>query len=311
MVQIQRHSTDEAKKHSELAVVGGILVLLFVIGGVVLRGDPDDVALRRQADGRPKPQTVSLVAPDEKLNNNNNDVFSRRTSQCPYTSLRDLSSEERYPRAGSRHMVEPPKGGLVTLVCCQSTVGTMNIAVRHNWAPLGAKRFVEMVKEGYFSSRVPLMRCLKNFICQFGLAGTPQLNKKYRNKALTDDPNWLPEGPTHKQNDAGVKRFAKGYMAYAGSGINSRGNQFIVGLSDVGPLAGGSPWEVPWGELVGTHSFETLDKIYTGYGENGPPQGVLSNEGSSEKVKTSWPLMDYITACQVIDDEVQDGKEIR
>lgn len=311
MVRIHRHSTDESKKHQELAVVGRILILLLIICGVVLRGDPDDVALRRQADGRPKPKTVSLVSPDEKINENNNDVFSQRTAQCPYISLLDLSLEERYPRAGSRHMVEPPKGGQVTLVCCQSTVGTMNIAVHHNWAPLGASRFVEMVKEEYFSSRVPLMRCLKNFICQFGLAGTPELNKKYRIKVLTDDPNWLPEGPTHKQNDAGVKRFAKGYMAYAGSGKNSRGNQFIVGLTDVGPLAGGSPWEVPWGELVGALSFETLDKIYTGYGENGPSQGILSKEGSSENVKTKWPLLDYITACQVIDVEVQDGKEIR
>ena len=43
-------------------------------------------------------------------------------------------------------------------------------------------------------------------------------------KSLPDDPNWLPEGKDHRQNDVGVKRFAVGYLAYAGSGKNSRTN---------------------------------------------------------------------------------------
>jgi len=58
------------------------------------------------------------------------------------------------------------------------------------------------------------MRCVKNFLCQFGIAGKPQLNKF---KPLEDDPNWLPEGPTHRKNDKGVKRFNRGFLAYAGN----------------------------------------------------------------------------------------------
>lgn len=302
MVAVQKQS-KAAIQNQDLAF-GAVLVLLVIIAVVALHGNPEDAALRRQAEGRPKPQTFSLVAPDEKPKDT--DVLSQRITPCPYLSLTDLSPTERYPTAGTRHMVDPPKGGQITLVCCQSTTGNMNIAVHHRWAPKGAARFVEMAKEGYFS-QVPLMRCLKDFICQFGLAGRPDLTRKYRDmKPLDDDPNWLPEGPTHKQNGAGVKRFAKGYMAYAGSGPNSRGMQFIVGLANVGPLAGGSPWEVPWGELVGTHSFETLDKIYTGYGEGGPSQGLLMKEGNSETVRQTWPLLDYITSCEVIDEEIQD-----
>ena len=34
----------------------------------------------------------------------------------------------------------------------------------------------------------------------------------------------------------------------------------------------GSPWEVPWGEVVGKESFQTLDGLFTGYGDNGPSQ---------------------------------------
>ena len=84
-------------------------------------------------------------------------------------------------------------------------------------------------------------RCLKKFICQFGIAGDPELSKLYR-KSIKDDPQWLPEGKKNRQNKDGVKRFAHGYFAYAGGGKNTRSNQFIVSLADVGTLAGGSPW---------------------------------------------------------------------
>ena len=42
-----------------------------------------------------------------------------------------------------------------------------------------------------------------------------------------DDKPWLPQGPKFRQNEDGVKRFAQGYLAYAGGGPNTRGNQFM------------------------------------------------------------------------------------
>jgi len=197
-------------------------------------------------------------------------------------------------------MVEPPKGPMV-LVCCETTKGVLNIAVHPTWAPLGADRFLNMVTTGYFSSKVALFRCLRNFLCQFGLAGDPALNKPY--KSMKDDPPWLPLGPDHRSNSVGVKRFPKGYLAYAGAGPNSRSNQLIVALSDNGRLAGGSPWEVPWGEVLGDISMRTLNQFYNGYGEKGPSQGRLHREGSSEAVANDYPLLDYITECHVVEDE--------
>jgi hypothetical protein len=38
-----------------------------------------------------------------------------------------------------KHITEPPEGP-VTLVCCQTTKGVLNVAVHHNWAPNGADR---------------------------------------------------------------------------------------------------------------------------------------------------------------------------
>jgi len=76
----------------------------------------------------------------------------------------------------------------------------------------------------------------------------------------------------------------------------------IVALEGNGPLGGGSPWEVPWGELVSSESYETLGKIYTGYGEKGPPQGKLMNRGMTAEMKTEFPLVDYIQSCTLVDE---------
>ena len=49
-----------------------------------------------------------------------------------------------------------------------------------------------------------------------------------RKGGLMDDPQWLPAGPPGRLNKDGVKRFQKGYLAYAGGGKNSRGTQLIL-----------------------------------------------------------------------------------
>ena len=221
---------------------------------------------------------------------------------CPYQSIDNFTIDELYPKEGIRHQITPPSGGNISHVCCTTTKGPLSFVIHHKWAPLGAQRVYDMVTSGYFSysGGVPLMRCVSNFLCQFGIHSDTSQRKKF-NSNLKDDPNWLREGKDYRMNDKGVKRFAKGYMAYAGAGPNSRGKQLIVALAPNGPLGGGSPWEVPWGEVVGDYSFDTLDAIYTGYGENGPKQGKLSTEGMTEAMKSEFPQLDYITSCTLVD----------
>ena len=59
---------------------------------------------------------------------------------------------------------------------------------------------------------------------------------------------------------------------------------------------------MPWGQLVGKESFKTLSLIYTGYGE-APSQGKIMNRGSAYLEK-EFPLLDYITACEVTRENV-------
>lgn len=205
------------------------------------------------------------------------------------------------PQDNGPHIVTPPAGH-VTLVCCQSTKGPMTIAVHKTWAPLGAQRFLDMVTSGFFSSKVGLFRALKGFIIQFGLAGQPSLHKIWHKMGnLADDPSWLPLGPSGREIN-GVKRFQKGYFAYAGAGKNSRGTQLIVAFEANAYLGGGSPWEVPWGQLVGQTSFDSLANVYTGYGEK-VSQGKIMNRGNAY-LEDEFPLLDYITECAVTDEDL-------
>ena len=196
-----------------------------------------------------------------------------------------------------RHIVTPPTGS-IHLVCCNTTQGYFTVAVHPSWAPYGAARFLEMVESKFFTTKVGLFRSLKGFLVQFGLAGDPRVQEDFHRKGnLPDDPQWLPAGsPGRVMN--GVTRYQKGYMSYAGAGKNSRGTQLILAYENNLYLGGGSPWEVPFGILVGNESFVTMSKFYTGYGE-APEQGKIMNRGVAY-LEEEFPLLDFITSCHVV-----------
>lgn len=237
----------------------------------------------------------SLQAPDST-------PFPRKENVKPENSLPFEGCLIDLPEFDTRPHIVPPPPGPVTLVCCNTTKGILNIEVHPSWAPLGAERFLLMVKEKFFSTKVPLFRALKNFLVQFGLAGDPKVQKAYHRLGnLQDDPSWLPLGPSGRKINK-ISRFQKGYLAYAGAGKNSRGTQLIMAFQNNEFLGGGSPWEVPFGQIFGENSFKTLSQIFTGYGEK-PSQGKIMNRGSNY-TQEEFPLMDYITSCFVTRENV-------
>lgn len=225
MVAVQRESRKQRKLGAYAVISVALLVLLFVI--LFSKGETKTF--------------IKRVKPKEVFFNVSHEEHKVDAPTCPYQSFNDLTSEELFPTKGNRHIVNPPKGGQLTLVCCETTRGFWSMVVRETWAPKGAARFLEMVTSRYLNSDIPLFRCIPNFLCQFGLSSDASLSKLFR-ESIPDDKNWLPEGPEHREKN-GVKRFAKGYVAYAGGGKNSRNKQLIVSLTNVGTLAGGSPWE--------------------------------------------------------------------
>ena len=139
-----------------------------------------------------KPAMVKLLLEADQNNDNGNDKAppAADTAQCPYMKMSDLTPEERNPTAGSRHMITPPHGGLMHLVCCDTTKGPLNAVVHEKWAPRGAQRFLNMVQSGYFNAGVPLMRCIQGFLCQFG---TNRLREQGHEQSKNHVPSLAPQ----------------------------------------------------------------------------------------------------------------------
>ena len=247
---------------------------------------------------------------------------------CPLSKLSilgDLTEEQRNPVVGNRWMVKPPAGGNLHLMCCDTTKGSFHVLLHEKWAPIGVPHLLQMLEGGYFEAEIPLFRCTD--ACQFGLSSNTTLTKRF-GKRIPDDPLWLPTGPDNRfsKGPNPIKRYPKGVLTHAGGGKNSRGVQFVLTLKPNKFMGGGSPWEVPLGEVVEKQDSSSssginqnskndennfvdvsLPDIYTGYGEKGPGQRLLQKEGVSDSVREKWPLLDYVLHCSIVDQVIGEG----
>src|SRR5579872_3693732 len=69
-----------------------------------------------------------------------------------------------------------------------TTKGAFVIDVHRAWAPKGADRFYNLVKLGYYDGD-SFFRVIGNFMVQFGINGNPDVNTKWREAAIPDDPS--------------------------------------------------------------------------------------------------------------------------
>jgi len=138
-------------------------------------------------------------------------------------------------------------------VLFSTTGGNFVVKVHRAWAPIGADRFYNLVKNGFYDD-VRIYRVLKGFMVQFGLNGDPLVNAQWKNKVLVDD-------PVRQSNLRGRMSFAKG-------GPTSRTTEVFINYKDNPSLdkRGFSPFA----EVV--EGMKVVDSFYAGYGD-GPPRG--------------------------------------
>jgi peptidyl-prolyl cis-trans isomerase A (cyclophilin A) len=162
--------------------------------------------------------------------------------------------------------------------------GTFVITVHRDWAPNGADRFYNLVKNGFYDD-VRFFRVIPGFMAQFGIHGDPSVASAWRPAQIKDDP---------------VKQSNKrGFVTFATAGPNTRTTQLFVNFGDnVGLDKQGF---APFGEV--TTGMDVVDKIYSGYGEGaprgkGPDQGRTQGEGNAYLTK-EFPRLDYIKAATI------------
>jgi peptidyl-prolyl cis-trans isomerase A (cyclophilin A) len=170
----------------------------------------------------------------------------------------------------------------------ETTAGDFTIEIHRDWAPLGADRFYNLVKIGYYND-VAFYRVLKGFMAQVGMHGDPAVTAAWMKARIQDD-------PVVKSNTKGMVTFAMGGQP------GTRTTQFFVNYANNSYLDKPSNF-APFGEVV--EGFETVKKLYNGYGEGaprgkGPSQARLFREGNVY-LKADFPKLDYITQATVID----------
>src|SRR5262245_27813379 len=60
-----------------------------------------------------------------------------------------------------------------------TSVGTFVVEVHREWAPQGADRFYNLVKNGFYDN-VRFFRVISGFMVQFGINGDPAVNTAWR-----------------------------------------------------------------------------------------------------------------------------------
>src|ERR1700726_3742608 len=64
--------------------------------------------------------------------------------------------------------------------------GAFIVEVHRDWAPNGADRFYNLVKNGYFDN-ARFFRVVSGFMVQFGLNGDPNVSAQWRQARIRDD----------------------------------------------------------------------------------------------------------------------------
>jgi len=180
-------------------------------------------------------------------------------------------------------------------VACATTTGEFTVRVHHGWAPHGARRFVALVRAGYFTD-IGLFR-RNHWIVQFGAVAT-EVSRDARWRAMTRHGN-IPDDPdTDCFGRCRKGRLFDGALSYAGGGPNTRAAQmFVVHHQGHQPI-GHEPWEVPFAEVEGDGLDRVVRKWYAGYGE-GVDQGTIMQKGNAW-LRARYPKLDYIKSCRVL-----------
>jgi peptidyl-prolyl cis-trans isomerase A (cyclophilin A) len=160
----------------------------------------------------------------------------------------------------------------------ETSAGDFVIEVRREWAPIGAQRFYELVKSGFYDD-CRFFRVLPGFMVQFGINGNPIIQSKWE-RNIKDD-------PVRHGNK-------KGYVTFATAGPGTRTTQVFINYVNNGFLD--AQGFAPFGEVI--EGMSSVQNIYSAHGET-PDQGQINQRGNAY-LNESFPKLDYIRKAEII-----------
>lgn len=170
----------------------------------------------------------------------------------------------------------------------ETTAGRFSIQVKREWAPLGADRFYQLVRAGFFDEQ-RFTRVVPEFICQWGIHGDPTVSIPWRASTLRDDPV--------------IASNIRGRIAYAMTGPDTRSTQVYINLVDNVRLD--EQGFAPFGEVV--DGLDVVDSIFSGYAEDaggGMRRGEQDPlfEGGNAYIDAEYPDLDHIIRAHIVEE---------
>jgi peptidyl-prolyl cis-trans isomerase A (cyclophilin A) len=162
--------------------------------------------------------------------------------------------------------------------------GMFIIEVHREWAPNGADRFYNLVKNGFYDED-RFFRVIKGFMVQFGINGNPPVSAQWDNANIKDD-------PVTQSNQ-------QGFVTFATRGPNTRTTQVFINYNDNHGLD--SQGFAPFGQV--TLGMAVVESLYSGYGEgaprgSGPSQPRMQADGNPYLL-SQFPKLDYVMKATI------------
>ena len=160
-----------------------------------------------------------------------------------------------------------------------TTRGDFTVHVTREWAPNGADRFYNLVKNHFFDGAA-FFRVVPGFMVQFGLSADPKISAAWQSARIKDDP------VTHSNKP--------GFITFATAGPNTRTTQLFINYGDNAFLDGQG--FAPFGQVT-DDGMKVVQQIFSGYGET-PNQGLISAQGKAY-LEQKFPKLDTIKTARI------------
>jgi cyclophilin family peptidyl-prolyl cis-trans isomerase len=170
----------------------------------------------------------------------------------------------------------------VSRVHLATTKGPVVIEVIRAWAPLGADRFVNLVRHGFYDE-ARIFRIRAGTWAQFGIPADPKVAQVWRPMTIKDDP-------------AVGQSNVRGTIAFAFAVPDGRTTQVFINMRDNSATHDKEPF-VPFGRVI--QGMEVVDAFNAEYGEGlggirGGKQDPAFAEGNVYFDRV-YPKLDRIT----------------
>lgn len=162
-----------------------------------------------------------------------------------------------------------------------TSAGVFVVEVHRAWAPKGADRFYNLVKNGFYDG-TRFFRVVPGFMVQWGINGDPAIQSAWRNANIPDDPMKTEGNKT-------------GFLTFANAGPNSRSTQIFINYKDNSFLDKPSMHFPPIGQVI--EGMTVVEKINPQYREE-PNQAMIQSQGNAYLNK-NFPKLDYVKTATI------------